>query len=80
MTLGAEEFLRRFLLHVLPAGFHRIRHYGLIANSARRENLAKSYVPLTPLWSCMKIQERVAPKTQAFPRHNQLSNIQTLPI
>ena len=40
MTLGADEFMRRFLLHVLPGGFHRIRHYGLIANPTRRENLA----------------------------------------
>ena len=42
MTLGADEFMRRFLLHVLPSGFHRIRHYGLIANAGRRENLAKA--------------------------------------
>ena len=41
MTLAADEFMRRFLLHVLPAGFHRIRHYGLIANAGRREHLAK---------------------------------------
>jgi len=32
--------MRRFLLHVLPSGFHRIRHYGLIANNARKEKLA----------------------------------------
>ena len=42
MTLGAGEFMRRFLLHVLPGGFHRIRHYGLIANGGRRENLARA--------------------------------------
>ena len=42
MTLGADEFMRRFLLHVLPGGFHRIRHYGLLANAARRENLARA--------------------------------------
>ena len=41
MTLTAGEFIRRFLLHILPAGFHRIRHYGLIANTRRRENLAR---------------------------------------
>src|SRR5258708_1982446 len=41
MTLGAREFMRRFLLHVLPGGFHRIRHYGLLANPMRRQNLAK---------------------------------------
>ena len=37
MTLPAEEFLRRFLLHVLPSGFHRIRHYGLLAAGARTD-------------------------------------------
>jgi hypothetical protein len=42
MTLRTEEFMRRFLLHVLPRGFHRIRHYGLIANAGRRDNLAKA--------------------------------------
>jgi hypothetical protein len=41
MTLSPAEFMRRFLLHVLPAGFHRIRHYGLLANAGRRENLAR---------------------------------------
>jgi hypothetical protein len=40
MTLSPQEFMRRFLLHVLPTGFHRIRHYGLLANSHRRDNLA----------------------------------------
>jgi len=40
MTLAPDEFMRRFLLHVLPGGFHRIRHYGLIANNARKEKLA----------------------------------------
>ena len=42
MTLGADEFMRRFLLHVLPSGFHRIRHYGLLANAARRAQLAQA--------------------------------------
>nr|WP_321574948.1 IS91 family transposase [Paraburkholderia franconis] len=41
MTLETGEFARRFLLHVLPGGFHRIRHYGLLANPVRRDNLAK---------------------------------------
>jgi hypothetical protein len=40
MRLTAGEFMRRFLLHVLPAGFHRIRHYGLFANGHRVEKLA----------------------------------------
>jgi len=42
MTLEAAEFIRRFLLHVLPHGFHRIRHYGLFANGGRAENLARA--------------------------------------
>jgi hypothetical protein len=41
MTLSADEFLRRFLLHVLPDGFQRIRHYGLLSNRHRAENLAR---------------------------------------
>ncbi len=40
MTLAVGEFMRRFLMHVLPDGFHRIRHYGLFANGRRVENLA----------------------------------------
>lgn len=40
MTLHAETFLRRFLLHVLPDGFHRIRHIGFMANTVRRKNIA----------------------------------------
>src|SRR5437899_12056167 len=42
MILSADEFMRRFLLHVLPTGFHRLRHYGLLANAQRREHLAKA--------------------------------------
>ncbi len=41
MTLTHDEFIRRFLLHVLPSGFHRIRHYGLTANTGRKKNLDK---------------------------------------
>lgn len=41
MRLGAHEFLRRFLLHVLPEGFHRIRHYGFLAKGDRNDNLAR---------------------------------------
>ncbi len=40
MTLATHEFIRRFLIHVLPQGFHRIRHYGLFANGGRAQNLA----------------------------------------
>lgn len=42
MTLATAEFIRRFLAHVLPKGFHRIRHYGLLANGQRAENIAKA--------------------------------------
>jgi hypothetical protein len=42
MTLAVDEFIRRFLLHVLPRGFHRIRHYGLLAGSARKDSLARA--------------------------------------
>lgn len=40
MTLGADEFIRRFLLHILPKGFHRIRHYGLLAGATHKANIA----------------------------------------
>ena len=42
MTLTPGEFIRRFLIHVLPSRFHRIRHYGLFANGARADNLARA--------------------------------------
>ena len=47
ITLAADEFIRRFLLHVLPRGFHRIRHYGLLAGSSRRASLAVARELLT---------------------------------
>jgi hypothetical protein len=42
MTLGMHEFIRRFLIQVLPKGFHRIRHYGLLAGGTRDKNLAQA--------------------------------------
>jgi hypothetical protein len=42
MTLSADEFIRRFLLHVLPKGFHRIRHYGLLASAGCKANIARA--------------------------------------
>jgi hypothetical protein len=41
MTLATDEFIRRFLLHVLPAGFHRIRYYGFLASQSRARNIAR---------------------------------------
>jgi hypothetical protein len=42
LTLSPDEFIRRFLLHVLPKGFHRIRHYGLLANAGCKANVARA--------------------------------------
>jgi len=42
MTLAAHEFIRRFLMHVLPSGFHRIRHYGLFAGTVRADNIERA--------------------------------------
>ena len=41
MTLATDEFIRRFMLHILPKGFHRIRHYGLFANTGRAANIGR---------------------------------------
>ncbi len=42
MTLATAEFIRKFLIHVLPSGFHRIRHYGLLASGTRADNIARA--------------------------------------
>jgi hypothetical protein len=42
MTLSADEFIRRFLLHVLPKGFHHMRHYGLLASAGCKANIARA--------------------------------------
>ena len=57
MTLPAEEFLHRFLLHVLPGGFVRIRHFGLLANRGRTATLAR----------CRALLAAVAPEAPAAP-------------
>jgi hypothetical protein len=53
MTLDTHEFVRRFLMHVLPSGFHRIRYYGLLASAVRVDNIARARellaVPLLPI-------------------------------
>ena len=46
MTLATAEFIRRFLIHILPKGFHRIRHYGLLAGGSRKTCIARA--PRTP--------------------------------
>ena len=60
MTLDAEEFMRRFLLHVLPAGFHRLRHYGLLASPTRKKNIALARTLLQPVSPPMASDPTVA--------------------
>src|SRR5688572_25015049 len=62
MTLGTHEFIRRFLMHVLPKGFHRIRHYGLLANGNRVRLIARARELLT-----MAPRETEAPAQTAKP-------------
>jgi hypothetical protein len=61
MTLAPSEFIRRFLIHVLPSGFHRIRHYGLFANGGRAENLARA----RELLDLPAPQDQTEPTTEA---------------
>jgi len=42
MTLAPDEFIRRFLIHILPKGFHRIRHYGLLSSAGCKANIARA--------------------------------------
>jgi len=64
MSLPAGEFIRRFLLHVIPAGFQRIRHYGLCSNRYRTENLARCRAVL------------VGARPELLPTHPQMKEIQ----
>ena len=68
MMLDAHEFIRRFLLHVLPDRFHRIRHYGLFANAARAENAAKARALLAGAAHPTPAQDK-APAEPAPPTH-----------
>jgi hypothetical protein len=67
MTLATGEFIRRFLLHVLPRGFHRIRHYGLLASATRDENLAKARKLLAASLPEQTNEEPAASDTLATP-------------
>ena len=55
MTLDAVEFIRRFLLHILPAGFQRLRHYGLLANRVRQAKLRLCRVLLQPVSATLPV-------------------------
>jgi|TARA_B100000315_G_C14567889_1_gene583902 hypothetical protein len=72
MTLSVDEFIRRFLLHVLPSGFHRIRHYGFLANGHRAARLAL----------CRRLLEAPEPDTAEEPveedRDSDQSNARSL--
>ena len=65
MTLTADEFIRSFLIHVLPGGFHRIRHYGLIANANRKDNLARARKLLRVNEAELPMQEETTEKHQS---------------
>ena len=61
MRLATSEFIRRFLIHVLPDGFHRIRHYGLLASAQRKANITK----IRALLCVQQPEQTVAPEPQA---------------
>src|SRR6516225_9819599 len=67
MTLATDEFIRRFLMHVLPKGFHRIRHYGLFANGNRAAKIARAR-ELLAVPSCSKQAETSATAAADGPR------------
>lgn len=76
MTLDAHEFIRRFMLHVLPKGFHRIRHYGLLARSrtkadtiARARELIAAAMPARPPQSTKPYHGPAATETTDKPVH-----------
>lgn len=68
MTLSVNEFIRRFLLHVLPSGFHRIRHYGMVSNAQRKVMLPKvrELLNLTESEKAIKLSEKVITTTEVL--------------
>jgi len=66
MTLAPAEFIRRFLLHVLPKGFHRIRHYGLLANATKATTIARARELIAAANRCR--QRRASGRPTAPPR------------
>ena len=65
MTLTADEFIRRFLIHVLPGGFHRLRHYGFIANANRKNDLVRARKLLRVNKAEGSVQEETTEKQQS---------------
>jgi hypothetical protein len=67
MTLATHEFIRRFLMHVLPKGFHRTRHYGLLANGNRAGAIVKAR-------DLLAIAPREDPEAPQVPKPRRLRN------
>jgi hypothetical protein len=68
MTLPADEFIRRFLIHVLPTGFHRIRHYGLLANGGRADSIARARALLGVVAPVTAVADAEDDETPLFPQ------------
>ncbi|MFT5657915.1 MAG: outer membrane PBP1 activator LpoA protein [Gammaproteobacteria bacterium] len=68
MTLKTDEFIRRLLLHVLPSGFHRIRHYGLLANARRVDNIQRAWALLIDQADTAAINENRVIENQSSPQ------------
>jgi hypothetical protein len=71
MTLSAEEFIRRFLLHVLPRGFHRIRYYGFLGNRFRQEKLARCRQLLS--MTLPQVPPKQSTDSDYYDRHEELT-------
>jgi hypothetical protein len=69
MTLATHEFIRRFLMHVLPAGFHRIRYYGLLASGKRVDDIARARELLTLPIIAVNAVKAVKLTIAADPKH-----------
>jgi hypothetical protein len=65
MTLKPAEFIRRFLIHVLPNGFHRIRHYGLLASGTKTKTIARARELIAAAKSAQTTQKQQAPDSAA---------------
>ena len=65
MTLMPHEFIRRFLMHVLPCGFHRIRHYGLLASGTKAETIARARELIAAATPTQTVQKQQAPDSTA---------------
>ena len=75
MTLTTDEFIRRFLLHVHPLGFHRIRHYGLLANHQRVNALTQA----VSCWAVTHHRQQPSPLPRVTNRHPRMSVLRVAP-